>query len=112
MRKVLAVAVVAAFASNLPAAPASADNCSDDPAPCSPKCIRLGKLYDQRSQAVERVYRKLIRNGRELAAAQREKPVNQARLKKLNRRDAYLRKLYDRRLARQMRTYRRLLACS
>ncbi len=95
----------------LPAGPAQADNCSGDPTPCSPRCVRLGKLYDQRRQAVERVYRRMARTERQINAAGKQSPANQRRLNKLNRRYAYLGKIYDRRHARLMRAYRKLLRC-
>lgn len=87
-----------------------ADNCSDDATPCSPRCVRLGNLYDQRYQALERVNRRLERNGRQLKRAESADPVNRARLRKLRQKDAYLRTLYDRRHKRLMKVYRRLLS--
>lgn len=93
----------------LAASPAGADNCSDDPGPCSPRCVKLGNRYDRQYQAVERANRKLVRNGKQLESAQNQEPVNEARVRKLTRRDKYLRKLYTVRHSRLMRTYRRLI---
>jgi hypothetical protein len=105
----LAVAVTVVLAVPM-ATPSKADNCSGNPAPCSPRCVRLGNLYDHRNQAVERVYRKLASNTRQLNAALKQKPINETRVRRLERKDSYLRKLYHRRHVRLMRTYRKLLA--
>lgn len=91
--------------------PAQAANCSDDAQPCSPRCVRLGGLYDQRYRAVNRAHRKLVRNSRELSRAELADPMNRDRVRKLKRREATLQKAHDRRYARLTRTYRRFLAC-
>lgn|GEM_PF-7113376 len=109
MRFLLAGTVLVACLFLTPTAPARADSCTGNTRPCSLRCVHLGNLYDQRYQAVERVNRKLSRNTRELNAALKQKPINEAKVDRLQRRDTYLRKLYHRRHVRLMRTYRKFL---